>query len=194
MVTLCAYLYPDGRTCRRIPRRGDDFCRDHLRLASVRTPGEEEAFIQQMLLATDEIAAMPLDQRLNHLGDCLGALDPLIESRASSAERAFYTRATIAATSAFDCVLALPGVLAQVFPGMDPDVLAVLVHIVRNALPPPCRTIDDPPQPASETRAGEDRAQSPGCGQDSLLAGCTGQPAPSGTQRIDAKTAGPQGE
>ena len=36
MLAECSYRYPDGRNCRRIPRRGESLCPDHRRQAAVR--------------------------------------------------------------------------------------------------------------------------------------------------------------
>ena len=135
MVAECAFVYPHGRNCRRIPRRGEALCRDHRRLASVRPKDAEAAFTQQMMQAADEIASLPLDQMLEHLQNCLLSLHGFVESRASSAERARYTRATIAVTSAIDCVLAHPRVLTQALPGVPREYVAYLQQLLQFAEP-----------------------------------------------------------
>lgn len=154
MVAECAFLYPDGRKCRRLPRRGERLCRDHRHLTSARPKNDEETFDREMTQAAGEIAAMPLDQMLDHLQQGLISLHWLIESRASTAERNAYTRATIAVSAAIDCVLEHPRVLASVLPSAPPEHIEYLLHLLRFAepqVPPDPRLPDESAGPAEET-------------------------------------------
>jgi len=143
MIVECSYLYPDGRHCRRLPRRGETLCRDHRRLAARQplrpalTDSGKQAFDQQMQQAAEEILSMSLPDMLCHLGDCLNALEELMESKASSAEFAQYTRATMAVTAACDCALAQPQVFARTFPNLSPEMLFALTTLLQFARPTP---------------------------------------------------------
>jgi len=154
MLAECAFLYPDGRKCRRLPRRGERLCRDHRSLTSARPKDDEETFDREMTQATLEIIAMPLDQMLDHLQQSLIEIDWLIESRASTAERYAYTRATIAVTAAIDCVLEHPRVLAAVLPSLPPGEISCLLRLLRFAapqFPPDPRLPDESAAPATKT-------------------------------------------
>lgn len=137
MIAECTYLYPDGRHCRRLPRRGESLCRDHRRLVSAprKTEADDEAFSRQMFAAVDEICALPLDQMLNHLSDCLNGLHLFVEAKASSIERARYHRAVIAAGAAMDCVTAQPRVFAESFRGITPHQAQTVMQILFHAAP-----------------------------------------------------------
>ena len=159
MIAECTYLYPDGRHCRRLPRRGESLCRDHRRLAARRpataaTDRDEDAFDQQMRQAAEEIRAMPLPAKLEHLCDCLNTLHDFIEARASSAERSSYTRASIAAVAALDCAVAQSRVFAETFPNLSPEIVTVVITLLHFAGPvpratqPPRQTAGSAPPPA----------------------------------------------
>lgn len=123
MVAECSFLYPDGRNCRRIPRRGETLCRDHRRRPAVRprTHTEDEDFRQQQSQAALEIARLRLDQMLEHAKHSLFALEPFIEAHAPAAERACFSRLAMTITTAIDCVDSQPVILSQSVPGITPD-------------------------------------------------------------------------
>lgn len=164
MIAECTYLYPDGRHCRRLPRRGESLCHDHRRLvargpAHTATDRDEEAFNQQMREAAEEILAMPLPAKLEHLRDCLNALHGFIEAKASSEERSDYTRATMAAVAALDCALAQSQVLAETFPKLSPEIVSAVTMLLHFAgpVPPPQQspkqsTVSAPAPQAFENR------------------------------------------
>lgn len=152
MAPECTYIYPDGRKCRRIPRRGEVLCRDHRRLVSARPPSDEEAFNQQMTLVCEQLSALHLDQVLEDLSESLNVIYPFVESLASSVERTAYTRATIACTIAIDCVLAGPGVLARMLPNATPQQIRFLIDNLRNARPPLPGDVAKAADPATPSR------------------------------------------
>lgn len=137
MVPECSYLYPDGRNCRRTPRRGESLCRDHRRHAAA-VPGsdpDEEAFYQQLFQFNDQVSALPLDRMLLDLVECLSCLQVFVEAKASSMERTRYHHAVILATAALDCVLAQPRVFAEMFSGVTPQQALAIVQTLYRAEP-----------------------------------------------------------
>jgi hypothetical protein len=135
MAPECTFVSPDGRKCRRIPRLGEPLCRHHLRLAAARSPESEEQFDQLMDEAAGHIAALPLDKVLDHLAACLASLNPLVQSRASAGERENYTRATIAASTAIDCLGAQSTMLALAFPGLKANAIPCVLELLWTARP-----------------------------------------------------------
>jgi hypothetical protein len=98
-VQECAHIYPDGRTCRRIPKRGDKFCLGH-QAHRQRRPGEEdEAFERQMTGWADQLDSMPLEKLLCATQESLIGIAELIDRKASRAHRIAFTRAAIAVSS-----------------------------------------------------------------------------------------------
>lgn len=99
-VQECAHIYPDGRTCRRIPKRGEKLCLGH-QAHRRRRPGEEdEAFERQMTGWADQLDAMPLEKLLCIAQESLIGVAELIDRKASRAHRVAFTRASIAVTFA----------------------------------------------------------------------------------------------
>ncbi|HET7346677.1 MAG TPA: hypothetical protein VFJ10_05070 [Acidobacteriaceae bacterium] len=137
MLAECAFLYPDGRNCRRIPRRGDTLCPDHRRQAAirVRTTTEEQAFHLEQNKAADEIIRQPLDQMLDHAQECLMALEPWIEVNAPAVERTRFMRIGTAIAAAMDCVDSQPGIVNELFTGFAPDERTTLVQLLWFARP-----------------------------------------------------------
>ena len=137
MVAECSFLYPDGRNCRRIPRRSQTLCRDHRRrpAARLRTPTEEEAFHQQQSNAADEILRLRLDQMLHHAQECLMAIEPFIEAHAPAAERVRFMRLGTAIAAAMDCVDSQAALLSQVVPGITPDDVNAMMTLLGYARP-----------------------------------------------------------
>ena len=102
-VQECAHLYPDGRHCRRLPKRGHRLCHGHQHPR--RLPGREDAaFHQQMFAWVDRLHALPLDDLLHILAGCLSDLTPILERKASRRHRLVFTRATIAITQTQELV------------------------------------------------------------------------------------------
>lgn len=102
MLTTCAYVYESGKTCGRIPRRGESLCRDHRNRIPPRARFDFEAFKQSLFAACDRYNAMPFDDMLLALQQDLNELLPLVENKASSSEYFAYNRATMAVASAID--------------------------------------------------------------------------------------------
>jgi hypothetical protein len=121
MVEECQFHYADGRHCRRIPKRGETFCRDHRRCSAplrraLPAPGYASGYVSRLAPETVPAAdpraalrpALPplgglgLDELLRDLLDSLQALEPLALSSASSAELVRYERAATAAEFAID--------------------------------------------------------------------------------------------
>lgn len=137
MLAECAFLYPDGRNCRRIPRRGETLCPDHRRQAAVRvrSRSEQQTFDQEQNKAADEIIRLPLDQMLDHAQECLIALEPWIEANAPAVERTRFMRVDTAIAAAMDCVDSQPGLLSELFTGFAPDERNTLVQLLWFARP-----------------------------------------------------------
>jgi hypothetical protein len=99
-VQECAHIYPDGRTCRRIPKRGEKLCLGH-QAHRQRRPGEEdEAFERQMTGWADQLDSMPLEKLLCAAQESLIGIAELIDRKTSRAHRIAFTRAGIAVTFA----------------------------------------------------------------------------------------------
>ena len=95
MVHECNHRYPDGRRCRRIPKRGEPLCRDHKR--SRRQPHTEDpAFIRQMEAYADRLITLPLDVLAAEVQFALAAMHPILDSRFSRTWRLLFNRAEIA--------------------------------------------------------------------------------------------------
>jgi hypothetical protein len=132
MIRTCSYVYPSGKTCGRIPRRGESLCRDHRRLAAPEPSAAEEAFDQEMYCECDRLAPLPLDQVLSSAQQHLNALDSLLTVRSRRRERACCTKAVIAVTTALDCILSQRSMLLSAIPGLTPEqadgILRILWH------------------------------------------------------------------
>jgi len=161
MLAECAFLYPDGRNCRRIPRRGETLCPDHRRQAAVRvrTRTEEQAFHLEQDKAADEIIRLPLDQMLDHAQECLTALESWIEANAPTVERTRFMRVGTAIAAAMDCVDCHADILGEIFPALTPDERNTLVQLLWFARPDYAakrRALESaPPAPASISKQNE---------------------------------------
>ncbi|HKR28495.1 MAG TPA: hypothetical protein VJS11_13620 [Acidobacteriaceae bacterium] len=137
MLAECSYRYPDGRNCRRIPRRGESLCPDHRRQAAVRhrTEAAERAFQQQANQAADEIIRLPLNRLLDHAQECLMDIEPFIEANASPARRVRFMRAMTALTASIDCVCSQAEVLSQAVPNIPEDAVRAMLLLLWCARP-----------------------------------------------------------
>lgn len=98
----CAHIYPDGRTCRRLPKRGEKLCLGH-QLHRPRRPGQEdEIFEKQMTGWIDQLDAMPLEQILAAAQGSLAGIFELIDRKSSRAHRLAFARAGIAVGAAIN--------------------------------------------------------------------------------------------
>ncbi len=92
-VQECAHIYPNGRTCRRLPKRGEKLCLGH-QTHRRRRPGEEdELFEKQMNGWVEQLDALPLEQMLAVLQASLAGISELIDRKSSRAHRLAFARA-----------------------------------------------------------------------------------------------------
>ena len=91
----CAFRYPEGRRCRRIPKRGETLCRDHKR-ARRQTHTEDAAFTRQMEAYADRLMTLPLPHLAAEVQFALAAMQPILSSRFSRTYRLLFSRAEIA--------------------------------------------------------------------------------------------------
>lgn len=94
-VQECEYLYPSGRTCRRIPKRGERLCRDHKR-ARRQPSSEDAAFYRNLQAWTEHLERLTVDQMAVEVLYALGELYPVLHSRLSRAHRLIFSRALLA--------------------------------------------------------------------------------------------------
>ncbi|HKO11875.1 MAG TPA: hypothetical protein VJV22_07905 [Acidobacteriaceae bacterium] len=97
----CHYLYPDGRRCRRIPKRGERLCRDHKR-ARRSTHTEDAAFTRQIEAYADRLMSLPLDVLAAEAAFALSAMSPILESRYRRTHRLLFSRAELAIAAFVD--------------------------------------------------------------------------------------------
>lgn len=103
MVQECTFLFPDGRRCRRIPKRGEKLCHGHKRRR--RLPAEMDAlFLQQMDAWVEHLNDLPLQTLLSTLQESLADIQELIERKSSRRHRLLFHRAVVAVTCAIDHV------------------------------------------------------------------------------------------
>ena len=100
-VNECAYLYPEGRRCRRIPKRGERLCRDHKR-ARRQTHTEDAAFTRQMEAYADRLMTLPLSRLAAEAAFALSAMSPILESRFRRTHRLLFCRAELAIAALVD--------------------------------------------------------------------------------------------
>jgi hypothetical protein len=98
MIGTCTYVYPTGRPCRRIPKRGETLCPSHQ--TRRRSATSDELFERQMTAWVDHLQAMSLEQLLAATQESLNGIAALLERKACRAHRAIFTRAAIAAAMA----------------------------------------------------------------------------------------------
>jgi hypothetical protein len=103
MVEECIHVNEAGHKCRRIPKRGQKLCPAHRKNGRQRRLLEEDdAFLLQMFAYVDQLKAMNLEDLLYATGGALADIHSLIDRRSSRRDRAAFTRATVAVTSASD--------------------------------------------------------------------------------------------
>ena len=108
MIDTCAHVYPDGRLCRRIPKRGESLCPGHRR----RSAGSgEELLKRQMEAWSDRLHALPIEQIFAAAVESLNVIGPVIERRFPRKHRAAFIRAAISvgvAAETLEAFLASP--------------------------------------------------------------------------------------
>ena len=119
MTDPCAHRYPDGRPCRRVPRRGQPFCPAH---RPNRVREEKEAALALILGCRDELDAMSLAGLLFATSQALANIHSLIERKSSRRHRADFLRAVTAVCLAAHRV---DEFLAE---SVDPPETAAVVH------------------------------------------------------------------
>jgi hypothetical protein len=129
MVRTCSHVYSSGKTCGRIPRRGETLCRDHRRAHPVEPGLDRSAFEAEMFRECERVALLPLDQVLDAAQEHLVAIYSFMERRTSPRLHAHYTKATIALTNAIDRLLTQPDVLSCLIPGLTPGHAKAIVGI-----------------------------------------------------------------
>ena len=103
MVEECVYLYPEGRKCRRIPKRGQKLCSTHRPQPRRRAPLEEnEDVIRQLLAFADTLRALPTADLLYETTGLLADIHVLIDRRSSRRHRIAFHRACAAVSIAAD--------------------------------------------------------------------------------------------
>ncbi len=103
MVEECVYFYPDGRKCRRIPKRGQKLCSTHRPQPRRRAPLEEnDDVIRQLLAFADTLRALPLADLLYQTTGLLADIHVLIDRRSSRRHRIAFHRACAAVGIAAD--------------------------------------------------------------------------------------------
>jgi hypothetical protein len=116
-VSECAYAYPDGRRCHRLPARGEALCRDHRRGQIVTHRQDEEAFVAEHLAFADHLRGHSLTAILDELQQALIVLEPLEDNpRTPYHVRAALTRASIAVSAALDISSAMDSALLDTDP------------------------------------------------------------------------------
>ena len=97
MVEECVHLFPDGRKCRRIPKRGQKLCPAHHPQRRRRTPLEEnEAFLKEMFAFVDTLRAMDSADLLYATTGFLADIHALIDRCSSRSHRIAFSRASTA--------------------------------------------------------------------------------------------------
>ncbi len=132
MVPTCSFVYASGKTCGRIPRRGESLCPDHRRLAA---GSSQEAFEEEMNREVHRLAVLPLDEVLLDAEENLGIVQMWLEKKAPPRLHARFIKATIAIVTALDCVIDQRQILAQLLPGVPPDRLEALIRLLWRGLP-----------------------------------------------------------
>ena len=114
MVEECVHLFPDGRKCRRIPKRGKKLCPAHHPQRRRRTPLEEnEAFLKEMFAFVDTLRAMDSADLLYATTGFLADIHALIDRCSSRSHRIAFSRASTAVGIAADRLVELARGLRQ---------------------------------------------------------------------------------
>lgn len=95
MLHECEYVYPTGRTCRRIPKRGERLCRDHKRAR--RLPSSEDAaFYRHLEIYDNHLRRLPPDRLADEVQYALIQLYPVLHGRLCRAHRLIFSRGLLA--------------------------------------------------------------------------------------------------
>ncbi|HEX4065352.1 MAG TPA: hypothetical protein VHZ09_04955 [Acidobacteriaceae bacterium] len=108
MIDTCAHVYPDGRLCRRIPKRGESLCPGHRRRSA---ESGDEVLERQMEAWSDHLHALPIEQIFATAVESLNVIGPVIERRFPRKHRTAFIRAAISvavAAEMLEAVLASP--------------------------------------------------------------------------------------
>lgn len=122
MVNECAFTYPDGHHCRRIPRRGLKFCPGHG--PRLRRQGSEQAYLNEIRAYSDHLDTLSLRDVLQELSANLAAIHPLIERKSSRTARASFDRALVTVVASIDLLLELRRRTATLLPQSQPRIPA----------------------------------------------------------------------
>jgi|HubBroStandDraft_1064217.scaffolds.fasta_scaffold588242_1 hypothetical protein len=137
MVPTCSHVYPTGKTCGRIPRRGETLCRDHRRVAPAESGGDRIAFEEEMYRESDRVALLSFEEALCAAQEHLVALHSFMERRSTPRLHAHYTKACIGLTQLEDRLLAQPHALARTIPGLSPEHVSAIISILWHCQPLP---------------------------------------------------------
>ncbi len=103
MVEECVHLFPDGRKCRRIPKRGQKLCPAHRSQPHRRAPLEEkEAFYKEMVAFIAHLEAMETADLLYATTGFLADIHALVDRCSSRRHRIAFHRATASVGIAVD--------------------------------------------------------------------------------------------
>jgi hypothetical protein len=130
MVQTCSHLYPSGKTCGRIPRRGESLCHDHRRLSTADPRADQEAFDQDIYREIDRLALLSLDKVIGEAQEHLRPVEMFVEKKAPRWVQSRLIKAGSAITLVWECILNQPYVLTAAIPGLTPDQVKAIVGIL----------------------------------------------------------------
>ena len=137
MLQECQFDYGNGRHCRRVPARGEVFCRDHRRWsAPLRRALPVPAHVSGSRARTRSLpplGGLGLDELLLDVASSLQALEPLVRGSASSAEVLRYRRACTAIGYAMDRLAGQPEHLRSALPSWSPERLRLFIRVMMYA-------------------------------------------------------------
>ena len=103
MVEECTHLFPDGRKCRRIPKRGHKLCSSHSARRRRRHVLEEnDAFFTEMRAFVRNLEAMGSEDLFYATTGFLAEIHPLVDRCSSRPHRIAFHRATAALSISAD--------------------------------------------------------------------------------------------
>lgn len=154
MIEECQFQYENGRNCRRIPKRGEIYCRDHRRWStplrrSLPAPARPSRPATAAPMhpaapcdpapharrALPALPGMPLDGLLRDILGSLLALEPLVRTSASSLKAQRYQRACAAAAYAAERVAGQRVMLMSALPDMPAPRREMLFRLLMYAGP-----------------------------------------------------------
>jgi hypothetical protein len=100
MVQECAHTFPDGRKCRRIPKRGQPLCPAHQSRPRRAFLEENEAFHREIDVFIHRLDAMPLPELLDETAGLLAGIQRLVDRRSSRRDRLAFVRTNTAVCAA----------------------------------------------------------------------------------------------